>query len=145
VTRAVAVGGAVWLAMLLWPGVTVKVEHFWAVAYFGLSGAIMLSFMGVLTSMWADKFDHSAAITNFIVAPLSLLSGTFYVVDRLAPAFQAFSHANPFFYAISGFRYGFIGDSDSPIMQGVIVLLAVNVVLGVTCYLLLKRGWKIKN
>jgi len=99
----------------------------------------------VLTSIWAEKFDHAAAVTNFVIAPLSLLSGTFYSVDRLAPAFRAFSHANPFFYIISGFRYGFLGTADSPIMIGSIAILAVDIVLGVTCYVLLRKGWKLKN
>jgi ABC-2 type transport system permease protein len=145
VTRAFLVGFAVWLAMLLWPGVSVKAVHpLWAF-WFGLMGALMLSFMGLLTSLWADKFDHAAAVTNFVVTPLSLLSGTFYSVEQLAPTFQAISHANPFFYVISGFRYGFLGLSDSPILVGALGLLALNVVLWAVCYSLLKRGWKIKN
>ena len=69
-------------------------------------GALMLSFLGLLTSLWAEKFDHAAAVTNFVVTPLSLLSGTFYSVHQLSPAFQTESHANPFFYVISGFRAG---------------------------------------
>ena len=145
VTRAFLVGFAVWLAMLLWPGVSVKSVHpIWAF-WFGLMGALMLSFMGLLTSLWADKFDHAAAITNFVVTPLSLLSGTFYSVEQLAPTFQAISHANPFFYVISGFRYGFLGISDSPILVGALGLLALNVALWALCYSLLERGWKIKN
>ena len=145
VTRAFLVGFAVWLVMLLWPGVSVKVAHpLWAF-WFGLLGALMLSFMGLLTSLWADKFDHAAAVTNFVVTPLSLLSGTFYSVEQLAPTFQALSHANPFFYVISGFRYGFLGISDSPIVVGALGLLAMNVALWAICYVLLKRGWKIKN
>ena len=84
VTRAFLVGFAVWLAMLLWPGVSVKAAHpLWAF-WFGLMGALMLSFLGLLTSLWADKFDHAAAVTNFVVTPLSLLSGTFYSVEQLA-------------------------------------------------------------
>ncbi|HET7410972.1 MAG TPA: ABC transporter permease, partial [Paracoccaceae bacterium] len=105
VTRAVMVGGAVALAMAFYPGVSLAVAHAWAVVWFGLMGAVMLSLMGFLTSIWAEKFDHNAAITNFVVAPLALLSGTFYVIHNLAPAFQAISRANPFFYVISGFRY----------------------------------------
>ena len=92
-------------------------------------GALMLSFLGLLTSLWADKFDHAAAVTNFVVTPLSLLSGTFYSIHQLAPSFQAVSHANPFFYVISGFRYGFLGISDSPIALGALVLLVLNVAL----------------
>jgi len=110
-----------------------------------LMGALLLSFLGLLTSLWADKFDHAAAVTNFVVTPLSLLSGTFYSVEQLAPSFRAISHANPFFYVISGFRYGFLGISDSPIVIGATALLAVNVALWALCYSLLKRGWKIKQ
>jgi ABC-2 type transport system permease protein len=145
VTRAFLVGFAVWLAMLLWPGVSVHVEHpLWAF-WFGMMGALMLSFMGLITSLWADKFDHAAAVSNFLVTPLSLLSGTFYSIHQLSPAFQAASHANPFFYVISGFRYGFLGVSDSPILVGAAGLLVVNIALWALCYSLLKSGWKIKN
>ncbi|AGH48150.1 MULTISPECIES: ABC transporter permease [Sphingomonadales] len=144
-TRAVLVGLAVWLAMCFWPGVEVLPQHFWAVVWFGLMGSALLSFLGVLTSIWAEKFDHAAAVTNFVVQPLSLLSGTFYSVEALAPAFQKISHANPFFYVISGFRYGFIGIADSPILIGAAALLAVNAALGAICYVLLARGWKLKN
>jgi ABC-2 type transport system permease protein len=145
VTRAFLVGIAVWLAMLLWPGVHVRIEHPVWVFWFGLMGALMLSFLGFLTSLWADKFDHAAAVTNFVVTPLSLLSGTFYSIHQLAPSFQTVSHANPFFYVISGFRYGFLGISDSPIAIGAIVLLVLNVALWALCYALIRRGWKIKN
>ena len=145
VTRAFLVGFAVWLAMLLWPGVSVTIRRPELVFYFGLMGALMLSFLGLLTSLWADKFDHAAAVTNFVVTPLSLLSGTFYSVHQLAPAFQKVSHANPFFYVISGFRAGFLGVSDSPLLVGGLALLVLNVVLWAICYSALKSGWKIKN
>ncbi|MBK8631356.1 MAG: ABC transporter permease [Sphingomonadales bacterium] len=145
VTRAAFVGTAIWGAMLFWPGVHVIPEHLWAVLLFGFLGALMLALLGTLTSIWAEKFDHAAAITNFIVAPLSLLSGTFYSVEKLSPLFRAISHANPFFYAISGFRYGFLGQSDSDPVLGAIVLITLNLVLGSTAYLLLRSGWKIKN
>jgi len=145
VTRAFFVGGAVWLAMLLWPGVSVDIRRPELVLWFGLMGSLLLSFMGLLTSMWAEKFDHAAAVSNFVVTPLSLLSGTFYSVHQLAPKFQAVSHANPFFYVISGFRAGFLGVSDSPLMVGAIALLVLNIVLWALCYALLKSGWKIKN
>ena len=144
VTRAILVGLAVWLAMLLWPGVDVWPEYLWAVIWFGLMGSAMLGFLGFLTSMWAEKFDHAAAVTNFFVAPLSLLSGTFYSIEALAPAFQAISHANPFFYVISGFRYGFLGAADSPVLFGAALILVINVALGLLCFALLQRGWKLK-
>lgn len=144
VTRAVLVGLAVWGAMVLWPDVHVTIRHPLAVIVFGLLGASMLGFLGVMASIWAEKFDHAAAVTNFVVLPLTLLSGTFYAVDRMAPLFQTISHANPFFYVISGFRYGFIGAADSPVLFGAGLLLAVNIALGMCCYLLLKSGWKLK-
>jgi ABC-2 type transport system permease protein len=145
VTRAFLVGFAVWLAMLFWPGVSVEIRRPELLLYFGLMGALMLSFLGFLTSIWADKFDHAAAVSNFVVTPLSLLSGTFYSVHQLAPTFQAVSHANPFFYVISGFRAGFLGVSDSPLLVGGAALLLLNLVLWAACYALLKSGWKIKN
>lgn len=89
--------------------------------------------------------DHAAAVTNFVVAPLALLSGTFYSVDKLAPTFQAISHANPFFYIISGFRYGFLGVADSPIVLGSAVILGLNMLLGLACYALLRSGWKTRS
>jgi ABC-2 type transport system permease protein len=129
VTRAFLVGTAVWLAML----------------WFGLMGAMMLGLLGLLTSIWADKFDQSAMVTNFVVLPLSLLSGTVYSVDQLSPVFRAISHANPFFYVISGFRYGLLGIADSPLVIGAVGLLVVNLALWAVCYGLLRSGWKIKN
>src|SRR3546814_15906284 len=101
VTRAFCVGGAVWLAMALWPGIDVTPHHLWAILWFGFLGSLFLSFLGVLTSIWAEQFDHAAAVTNFVVAPLALLSGTCYSVDRLAPAFRAITPLKPFFSLIS--------------------------------------------
>jgi ABC-2 type transport system permease protein len=145
VTRAFLVGFAVWLVMIVWPGVHVGITHPLSVLWFGLMGSLMLAFLGLLTSVWADKFDHAAAVTNFVVAPLSLLSGTFYSVEQLSPAFRAVSHANPFFYVISGFRYGFLGEADSPIYVGAAVLAVLNIILFAACYSVLRSGWKIKN
>ena len=145
VTRAFLVGFAVWIVMSFWPGVHVTIAHPLSVFWFGLMGSLMLAFLGVLTSIWAEKFDHAATVTNFVVAPLSLLSGTFYSVEQLSPTFQAVSHANPIFYVISGFRHGFLSEADSPIYVGAAVLAAINIVLFAICYSVLKSGWKIKN
>jgi ABC-2 type transport system permease protein len=145
VTRSVLVGSAIWVAMLAWPGVHVMPQHLWAVVWFGITGSAMLGFFGLLTSIWAEKFDHAAAVNNFVVAPLSLLSGTFYSIESLAPAFRAVSHANPFFYVISGFRFGFLGLSDSPVMVGAILILVIDLALWALCYELLRRGWKLKS
>lgn len=145
VTRAWLVGTAVWVAMALWPGVSVGISSPLAVFYYGTMGAAMLALLGVLTGLWADKFDHAAAVTNFIVQPLSLLSGTFYTVDRLAGHWQIASHFNPFFYIIDGFRSGFIGIHDGPAIMGALVLLGINVALWTICHLVLKTGWRIKQ
>lgn len=149
VTRAMAVGFTVALAMLLWPGVSLGAAHLWAVVWFGLMGSVMLSLLGLATSIWAEKFDHNAAITNFVIAPLSLLSGTFYVIDNLAPAFQAVSRANPFFYVISGFRYGFLGESDIGSGSAVVIaaagLAVFNLAIAVAVFAVLRSGWKLKS
>jgi len=145
VTRAVCVGGAVFLAMQFWPGVHLVPQHPIAILWFGLLGATFLALIGVMTSMWAEKFDHAAAVQNFLIAPLTLLSGTFYSVDKLAPAFQTFSQFNPFFYIISGFRYGFLLNADSKVLFGGIVILLLDIVLALICYRLLSTGWKLKN
>ena len=113
-------------------------------------GASMLALMGLLASIWAEKFDHNAAVTNFVIAPLSLLSGTFYVIDNLAPIFQTISRANPFFYVISGFRYGFLGESDigntdAAVVQSAIGLGVFNLVFAYVVYRVLASGWKIRS
>ncbi len=149
-TRAVLVGFALAAAMLLWPGVDLRVMHPWAVVWFGLNGAAMLAFIGLISSIWAEKFDHNAAVTNFIIQPMSLLSGTFYVIDNLAPAFQTVSRLNPFFYVISGFRFGFLGRSDIggsnlAVLHGALGLGVLNVILAAATYALLRSGWKLKS
>jgi ABC-2 type transport system permease protein len=149
VTRAVLVGCTVAMAMALWPGVSIEPAQPWAVVWFGLMGALLLSTMGLATSIWAEKFDHNAAVTNFVIAPLSLLSGTFYTIDNLHGVFQAVSRANPFFYVISGFRYGFLGQSDmgdgAHVAAAGAGLLVVNAVLAGVVYGLLRSGWKLKS
>ncbi len=150
ITRAVMVGGALALAMMLWPGVEIRAAHPWAIVWFGLMGSAFLSFLGLLTSLWAEKFDHAAAVTNFVVTPMSLLSGTFYVISNLSPTFQAISRFNPFFYLISGFRFGFLGESDigntnHAVIGAAIAAGVLNLLFAAVCYRLLKSGWKIKS
>lgn len=148
VTRALLVGCALWLAMLAWPGVHVVPQHLWAVVVFALLGSALFGFLGLITSIWAEKFDHAAAVTNFVVTPLALLSGTFYSIESLAGWFQQVAHANPVYYAIMGFRYAFVGTVDTtianPIMVAIMMLTAVNLLLAGLSYGLLKSGWKIK-
>ena len=149
ITRAVLVGLTVAAAMALYPGVTLHAREPWAIVWFGLMGSTLLALMGLIASIWAEKFDHAAAVTNFVVAPLSLLSGTFYTIERLSPLFQTISRFNPFFYVISGFRYGFLGRSDigegSAVVAAAFGLLALNAVLAFAAYRLLRSGWKIRS
>lgn len=149
ITRAAAVGCTVALAMALWPGVSLAMAYPWAVLWFALMGSLLLATLGLATSIWAEKFDHNAAVTNFVIAPLSLLSGTFYVIENLDPAFQWISRANPFFYVISGFRYGFLGQSDiggaGAVLAAAGGLLLLNVALMAGVFALLRSGWKLKS
>jgi ABC-2 type transport system permease protein len=143
-TRGWLVGIAVWTVMAIAPGVNVPIHNIGLVLYFGTMGCVMLSLLGVLTGIWADKFDHAAAVTNFVVQPLTLLSGTFYAIDRVNPVMATISHANPFFYIIDGFRSGFLGVSDGLLGQGAVILLVINILLWSVCYRLLRSGWRLK-
>ena len=144
VTRAWLVGLAVYLAMLLAPGVDVPINNIGVVLYFGTMGSVMLALLGILTGIWADKFDHAAAVTNFVVQPLTLLSGTFYAIDRVSPAMKWLSHGNPFFYVIDGFRFGFLGQADGLALQGAVIIAVIDVVLWAACFHALKTGWRLK-
>ena len=108
------------------------------------AGCLLMAALGVLAAVWADKFDHMAAVTNFIVTPLTFLSGTFYTLDRLPPWAQVAAHYNPFFYNIDGFRYGFLGQSPSQPLLGVVVMAGLNVVLLTWCFLMIRSGYKLK-
>lgn len=142
VARALVVAAVI--AVGLWLVVGQGVAHpLWTLAWVVL-GAVLLGGLGVLAAIWANKFDQMAAITNFVVTPLSFLSGTFYSVEALPPAFRAASHANPVFYLIDGARYGFIGVSDASPWQGLgVVALACLIVLGLA-WSWLRSGYRMK-
>ncbi|EGD58359.1 hypothetical protein Y88_0413 [Novosphingobium nitrogenifigens DSM 19370] len=150
VTRAILVGLVLYGAMSFWPGIDLSIHHPWAVVWFGLMGSVLFALIGVLTSMWAEKFDHNAAVTNFIITPMAMLSGTFYVITRLTPLFRTISSFNPVFYVISGFRFGFLGQSDigatnDAVLSGAAGLGVLNAVLALITYALLKAGWRIRS
>ena len=104
----------------------------------------MLSLMGLITGIWADKFDSMAAVTNFVIMPLAFLSGTFYSVERLPEPWLTVSQLNPFFYMIDGFRYGFTGHADGSIKVGLAVVASTNIVLWIACFLMFQTGYKLK-
>ncbi len=143
VTRGIMVGLAT--AASVWPFGHFGITHWWAVLYFGFGASLMLSLIGIIAGLWADKFDQMAAVTGFIVMPLTFLSGTFYLVERLPEPFRTISYANPFFYLIDGFRYGFIGHANGSLMIGVILTAVINLALGLLCYRLFRIGWKLKT
>jgi len=121
------------------------IAHWWAVLYFGLGASLLMGLIGMVTGLWAEKFDHLAAVTTFIVMPMSFLSGTFYLVSRLPTPFRIFSHYNPFFYMISGFRYGFIDQADGSLAVGVAVVAGLNLVLAGACWTLFQTGYRLKS
>ena len=108
-------------------------------------GAFILSSIGIIIGLWAEKFDHMASATNFIIVPLSFLSGTFYSIDRLPDILKSVSEWNPFFYIIDGFRYGFLGAADGSIKFGLFYLITLSVITWFAAYILFKKGYKIKS
>ena len=116
----------------------------WIVA-FALAGSAILGALGLVAGIWADKFDQIAAFQNFIILPLTFLSGVFYSIHSLPPFWQGLSHLNPFFYMIDGFRYGFFGTSDFP-PQASLAVVGVSL-LGLTALGLgmLKSGYKLRG
>ncbi len=143
VTRGVLVAAVT--AVAIAPFVDMSISHLWAVLYFGLSAAAMLAMVGVVAGLWAEKFDHLAVITNFVIMPLAFLSGTFYSVDILPEPFRSISHANPVFFMIDGFRYGFIGEADSNLLVGAVVCLGINIALLIAAMMILRTGWRLKS
>ena len=143
VTRGALVGVSVSLAMWIFVPVSVQ-DPLLAIAFVVLSST-MLALLGILGGVISLTFDHIAALTNYIVTPLSFLSGTFYSIHQLPAFWQAVSHANPFFYMIDGFRYALTGYSDSDPMLGLAVLSATSAVLWIAVQTLIARGWRLKS
>ena len=114
------------------------------ILYLFLSSFIMGA-AGFIAGLWADKFDHMATVTNFIIVPLSFLSGTFYSVDRLPELLKTLSYYNPFFHMIDGFRYSFINNMDGSITFGLMYLIILSIIIWYIAYLLYKKGYKIKS
>tara|TARA_B100000686_G_scaffold258825_1_gene271188 strand:+ start:212 stop:1024 length:813 start_codon:yes stop_codon:yes gene_type:complete len=108
-------------------------------------GSFILGTLGFITGQYALKFDHTATVTNFIITPLSFLSGVFYSIDRLPDFFQSISKINPFFYIIDVTRFGFLGASDGSVSFGLIYLTILACVLWFLCYYLYTIGWKLKS
>jgi len=143
ITRGLIVGAV--SVIVLVPFIGMTISNVGVLILYGLLGTTMLALLGIVGGIWSEKFDHIAMVTNFIVTPMTFLSGTFYSIDRLNPTWQTMAHANPFFYMIDGFRSGFIGAADMSIPLGVSVLVGVNAVLWFTALNMLRKGYKIKS
>jgi len=142
-TRGLVVGLVT--AICVWPFSRYGVVHLWAVVYFSVIASLLLGLIGVLAGLWAEKFDHLSAVQNFVVMPMTFLSGTFYAVDALPEPFESISHFNPFFYLIDGFRYGFIGQAEGSLTVGVILSLLLTLIVGWAAYEVFRRGWRLKS
>jgi len=142
VVRGVVVGLGVWLAGLCF-AFTLPANPLWVLGFAVLGGGI-LGALGVIGGIWADKFDQLAAFQNFLIMPLTMLSGVFYSIHSLPPFWQAASHLNPFFYMIDGFRYGFFGASDANPWLSLGMVGFVFVLLTGFSLELLRRGYKLR-
>lgn len=140
--RGLAVACVVGLVM--WIVIDISIYSWAAVIYYVIGAGLMLSLLGMIAGIVSEKFDHMAAMTNFIIMPLSFLSGTFYSIDRLTGVWYQISHLNPFFYMIDGFRYGFIGTSDSSIWVGAVAIAALDILLYIAVWALIKSGYRLK-
>ncbi len=125
--------------------IKIEITNYLLLVIFTLLSSFILGNIGIIAGLWAEKFDHMATVTNFVIVPLSFLSGTFYSIDRLPEFLQIVSKANPFFYMIDGFRYSFIGQADGSITIGLVYLTILSVVSWFITYLLYKNGYKIKS
>jgi ABC-2 type transport system permease protein len=143
VTRGLLVGLVT--TVTVWPFSRFGIAHPWAILYFSVMSSVVLALVGVVTGLWADKFDHLASVTNFIVTPMTFLSGTFYRVTNLPAPFDTISKFNPFFYMIDGFRYGFIGRADGSVAIGVVYCAVLALGLSGVVLMIFRTGWRLKS
>ena len=142
VTRGVLVGVVVWLTMI--PFVGIQLAHPWLVPVYVLGASLALALLGLVTALWAEKFDQMAAVTNFVITPLSFLSGTFYSVERLPEGLWWVAHLNPFFYMIDGLRFALTDHADGHVGLGILVLVAANAALWAFTLHLVRIGYNLR-
>lgn len=142
VVRALFTGVAIWAMMALFVGL--GAPHPLVALLFVVLGSAFLGGLGMIAGIYAQKFDQMAAVTNFVITPLSFLSGTFYSLDALPPVMRVLSHANPIFYLIDGVRFGLIGQSDSSPVLGAIVLSVATFAILAVCWAMFRNGARLK-
>ena len=143
VTRGLLVGLSV--SVIIYLIVPLQIHNLLIIFYFALFSSLLLSLLGVLCGIWAKKFDHMAAVTNFIIIPLTFLSGTFYTIERLPYLWRFLANWNPFFYIIDGFRFGFLGINDSNITIGIFLLGISNIFFLILTIRIFKKGYCLKG
>ena len=143
VTRGLLVGLSV--SIVIYLIVPIQITNLFIIIYFALFSSLLISLLGILCGIWAKKFDHMASVTNFIILPLTFLSGTFYSIERLPEDWRFFAYLNPFFYIIDGFRYGFVGVSDSNISLGIFILAMANLIFLILTIYIFKKGYGLRN
>ena len=143
VIRGLAVGTGVLIVTTLFAHLHFA-QPLWIIV-FAVLGAAVLGTLGLIAGIWAEKFDQLAAFQNFLIVPATFLAGVFYSIHSLPPFWKAVSHANPFFYMIDGFRYGFFGVSDVPVATSLGVMLIALVVVGGIALQMLRTGYKLRH
>ncbi len=144
VIRAAAVGAGV-LAVGWFFAPSLEIVEPFSALLFMLLAAALAGALGFVAGLWAEKFDHLAAFTNFVIMPMTFLSGVFYSVHTLPPFWRGLSQANPFFYMVDGFRRGFVGASDAPVSLSLAVTALAALAASALALLLLARGYKIRG
>ncbi len=141
--RALVVAGI--LLLVLVPFANIHVAHLWMILLYGICGSVIMGGIGILAGMWAQRFDDMATISNFIILPLTFLSGVFYSVQQLPVFWQQVNQFNPFFYLIDGFRYGFLGTGDSDPTKAAVIVCFAAVMITLCCWHAWRLGWKMKS
>jgi ABC-2 type transport system permease protein len=142
-TRGIAVG--VVTAICVLPFARLGLANVAAILWFGLTASLLMGMLGVFAGLWAEKFDQLAAVQNFVILPMTFLSGAFYLVDNLPEPFATISHWNPIFYMIDGFRFGFIGHAEGNVWIGVAMSAVLTLLMSWACWAVFKSGWRLKS
>lgn len=143
VVRAVMVAAV--LLLILVPFADMPIQHTGLIFFYGICGSIIMGGLGLLGGLWSKTFDDMALLNNFIIMPLTFLSGVFYSVKQLPQLWQQLNHWNPFFYLINGFRYGFIGLGDTDPYQSIIIVLVATTITVLVCLKIWASGWHLKD
>lgn len=143
VVRGVFVGIGVWLSALIF--IFLPIHNLFFILAFAVLGSMLLGALGFISALWAEKWDHVSAFQNFLILPLTFLSGVFYSINDLSTIWQTLSRYNPFYYMIDGFRYGFLGVSDVNVWLSLSIITGFALLTSVWCLWLLSTGYKLRS